>query len=154
MIIIEDSRQQIGKHKQKLDYFAAQGIKTVRTKLFCGDFSRLDCQTICIDTKQDLLELSSNICGKQHPRFRNECIRAAENGIKLIVLVEEDLNIDNLADWKSPVRKLGKLKGQPFTQIKGETLAKAMRTMTEKYGVDFLFCNKADSGAKIIELLK
>lgn len=101
----------------------------------------------------NLLECASNICGKQHPRFRDECIRAQENGIKLIILIEEDLSLKTLAAWKSPVRKSGQFKGQPFTQIKGETLAKAMRTMTDKYGVIFLFCKKSEAGAKIIELL-
>lgn len=152
-IIVEDSRQKIGKHKLKLEYFNAQGIKTVRTKLYCGDFSRLDNQTVCIDTKQDVLEIAPSVCGKHHATFRDACIRAADNGIHLIILIEEPYSLATLSNWQSPKRMWGKFKGQPYTLVRGETLAKAMQSMTERYGVEFQFCDKKDSGRKIVEIL-
>ncbi|MEG2274176.1 MAG: hypothetical protein RSC44_02485, partial [Clostridia bacterium] len=83
MIIQCDTRQQDSKHILKEQYFASVGIKCVRSKLFVGDYTRLDNQTICVDSKQDLVEVAGNICGKQHERFRAECIKAKENGIQL-----------------------------------------------------------------------
>jgi hypothetical protein len=35
----------------------------------------------------------------------------------------------------------------------GQTLSKAMKTMQEKYEVEFMFCSRGDAGKKIIELL-
>ncbi len=148
MIIVEDTRNQTGKHKAKSEYFAKQGIQVVRSKLYVGDYTRLDNQTLCIDTKKDILEIAANVCGKQHERFRAECIRAKECGIKLVVLIEEK-PLDGLQGWCSPRNRQGK----PLTQVKGETLSKALKTMSEKYGVEFVFCTKQESGAKIVELL-
>lgn len=127
----------------------------MRSKLFVADYTLLHKQDICIDVKQDILEIAGNVCGKQHERFRDECIRAKEAGIKLIVLIEEEYNYKTLCGWESPKHgKYSKWAGQPMTKIKGATLAKAMATMQLKYGVKFKFCNKADTGKRIIELLK
>ena len=61
MIIVEDTRQQSGKHEAKNAYFKSNGIKVVRSKLFVGDYTRLDNQTVAIDSKQSFLELSMDI---------------------------------------------------------------------------------------------
>ncbi|MEG2116336.1 MAG: ERCC4 domain-containing protein [Clostridia bacterium] len=153
MIIQCDTRQQDSKHKLKEQYFASVGIKCVRSKLFVGDYTRLDNQTICVDSKQDLVEVAGNICGKQHERFRAECLKAKENGIQLIILIEEPQSLETLADWKPPIFKYGKMKGHYVTQVRGTTLAKAMATMTANYGVQFMFTTKQDCGRKIVELL-
>ena len=145
MVIVEDTRNQIDKHKLLNQQLKAMGVTVVRSKLFVGDYSRLDNQTICIDTKKDWLEVASNIT-KQHERFKAECVRAMEFGIKLIILVEEDIDC---REWVSPRRKNGKL----LSQVKGETLQKALDTMTERYGVEFLHCNKRETASKIIEIL-
>lgn len=89
MIIVEDTRNQVSKHKELNDTLTAKGFTIVRSKLFVGDYTRLDNQTVCIDTKKDINEIAGNICGKQHERFKAECIRARDNFIKLIVLIEE-----------------------------------------------------------------
>ena len=89
MIIVEDTRNQITKHRLLNDTLTAKGITVVRSKLFVGDYTRLDNQTVCVDTKKDIDEIAGNICGKQHERFREECIRARDNFIRLIVLIEE-----------------------------------------------------------------
>ena len=153
MILIEDSRQQIGKHKAKLEYFKQQGIKVIRSKLYVGDFSRLENQSISIDTKKDIVEIAGNICGSQHTRFREECIKAKDCNIKLIILIEEPYTLETLKYWKSPTYKYGKKKGKPHTHVSGSVLAKAMVTMQEKYGVKFEFTTKEDCGKKIIDLL-
>lgn len=147
------SREQKGKNKHILDYFAANEINHFQSKCYVGDYINIANGLIAIERKKDLLELAPEVCGMGHERFRRELIRAKDADIKLIVLIEEPLSLDTLHTWSSPVRKYGAHKGQPFTQVKGETLAKAMRTMTDKYGVEFLFCDKAAAGQKIVELL-
>lgn len=146
MIIVEDTRNQIGKHKQINDDLNALGHAVLRNKLFVGDYSRLDNMTICIDTKQDWVELAGNICGKQHERFRNECLRAQSAGIKLIILVEDETPIEN---WESPKKRNGK----PICQVSNFVLSKAMNTMATKYGVEFINCNKKDTAKIIIDKL-
>lgn len=37
--------------------------------------------------------------------------------------------------------------------MQGDTLYKILNTMQRKYGVEFLFCEKKDTGRRIIELL-
>lgn len=147
MIIVEDTRNQINKHKAKREWFNANGIKCIRSKLYCGDYSLLNDQSVCIDTKKDWLELASNICGKQHERFRNECIRAQDAQIHLIVLVEEECSV---LDWKSPKTR----KGAQISKVEPSILAKAMRTMSKKYGVDFIHCSKNNAPEFIFRILK
>lgn len=169
MVLLEDTRNQTDKHKLKNAYFEQMGIEVKRTKLYCGDYTLPTNQSICIDTKKDIQELIGDICGKQHERFRDELIRASESGIKLIILIEDDggfvdkkqtiynkpvRNLDDLISWKNPrafIWMKGKQKYPNAT--KGNVLAKACLTMQQKYGCEFLFCKKSESGEKILELL-
>ena len=155
MIIVQDSREQEGKHTHILTYLEEQNIKVVRSKLFVGDYTLLNNQSVCIDTKKDVLELFMDLT-KDHIRFRNECIRAKENGIQLIILVEEELPNHNLAEWVSPVWKANTpkhKKGEKKTQANPATMRKAMITMQEEYGVKFLFCNRKDTPKIIVNIL-
>lgn len=155
MIIVQDSREQTNKHNHVLKYFAENGIKVVRSKLFVGDYTRLDNQTTCIDTKKNVVELFMDLT-KDHVRFRNECIRAQEYGIKLVILIEEKLPNNDLAKWKSPVYKSngnGHKRGEPITRANPVVMLKALKTMQAKYGVSFIFCDKADTGKVILKLL-
>ena len=116
MILLEDSRQQLGKHDTKKEFFEQNGIKVQRTKLYVGDYTLPTNQRVCIDTKKDIQELIGDICGKSHVRFRDELIRAQEAGIQLIILVENKggeivhtgifnqtiRNLDELSKWENP----------------------------------------------------
>lgn len=168
MIILEDSRQQDSKHDLKHKYFEEKGIEVRRTKLYCGDYTLPTNQSVCVDTKNDLIELCGNVCGKEHARFRRECERAQEAGIRLIILVENDrqqigktgiwnpaiTKLEELSRWANPrlfIKKSGK---QAYPKaVRGVTLMKACMTMQKKYGVQFVFCTPEESGAKILELL-
>lgn len=155
MIIQQDSREKSGKKGHILKYFEDNGIKVVRSKLFVGDYTLLNNQSVCIDTKKDVLELFMDLT-KDHVRFRNECIRARDNGIQLIVLIEEKLPPGGLAEWKSPVWKYTSdkhKKGELKTHANPATMRKAMLTMQNKYGVVFGFCDKKDTGKIIVKIL-
>ena len=121
---------------------------------------------VSVDTKRDIQEAIGNICGPQHDRFRDEVILAQRNQIKLYILIENTdgvSTLDDLDTWENPRKKMkkwvsvadGGRKRVPVSQnaTKGVSLAKAMRTMQEKYGVTFLFCKPEEAGAKILELL-
>ena len=168
MLILCDSRQQEGKHKIKEKWFAEHGIEVRRTKLYCGDYTLPTDQSICIDTKKDIQELVGDICGKQHERFRNECIRAQEAGIRLIILTEnvggkvgrgEIYNptitkLEELHRWKNPrlfIFERGRQKYPNATR--GITLQRACMTIEKKYGTKFLFTTPQKSAEMIVRLL-
>ena len=95
------------------------------------------------------MELSSNVF-QEHRRFRDECIRAKDAGIQLIILIEEVLPVGGLRKWKSPIGR----DGLPLSRINPATLRKAMITMQEEYGVKFRFCDARSTGKVLIEYLK
>lgn len=146
MILIEDTRNKIDKHRAKNQCFENLGHKVIRTKLFVGDYSLLNNQSVCIDTKENWVELANNLCGKQHERFRNECIKAKNCDIRLVILIEDKTPA---AEWKSPLKR----NRTPITKVNGEVLAKCMNTMHEKYGVEFVNCDRSESADKILEIL-
>jgi ribosome-associated protein len=168
MILLEDTRQQAQKHDIKHQWFEKNGITIRRQALYCGDYTLPTDQSVCIDTKKDIQELVGDICGKQHERFRNECIRAQEAGIRLIILTEnigckvghgEIYNptitkLEELHRWKNPRLFIFDNGRQKYPRAtRGVTLQKACMTLKARYGVEFLFCTPMQSAAKIVELL-
>lgn len=167
MIILEDTRQQAHKHDIKHRWFEQNGITVRRQALYVGDYTLPTDQSVCIDSKFSIQELVSDICGKQHERFRNECIRAQEAGIRLIILTENRgghikdniiqptiTSLDELHRWKNPRLFIfygGKQKYPRATR--GVTLMRSCMTMEQKYGVKFLFTTPEKSAEKIVELL-
>ena len=168
MIIQQDTREQQGKKDHILKYFADNGIKVVRSKLFVGDWTRLDKQDVCIDTKTGgLAECYSNIV-QQHVRFRDECIRAQQCGIKLIILVEDESITDlrGVEHWKNPryiqwckirsmqsVGKAMKIKQPKQPPLSSIQLMDRMKVMSERYGIEWQFTTRADCGKRIVEIL-
>lgn len=169
MILLEDTRNQPGKHDRKNEYFSENGITVKRTKLYVGDYTLPADQSVCIDTKKDIQELIGDICGKSHERFRDECIRAREANVHLIILVENKAgyvdrkkavynkvvrSIDDLYSWVNPRLFIWSGGKQKYpTATRGSTLAKCCRTMQAKYGVEFLFCAPEESAMQILKLL-
>ena len=146
MVIIEDTRNQVGKHQDLNRQLAEMGHKVIRSKLLVGDYTKAKDQSVCIDTKQNFREVFGNICGKQHARFREECIRAKSAEISLIILIEEETPI---LKWQSPSNR----RKSSQEQTDGAILLKAMTTMHEKYGVKFKQCSKNDTARIIVDLL-
>lgn len=156
-----DSREHKSELKRICQQFDRLGVRWTISKLYCGDYMSLDNARLVIDRKQSLLELCSNVC-QQHERFRAEMIRAQEHGIKIIFLCEHGDGIESLEDvifWENPRRirrtkKDGKWQQVETKAMKGEVLYQILQTMERKYGVEFLFCNKNETGARIVELLE
>ena len=57
MIIIEDTRNQPGKHKNINAYMEKRGHKVVRSKMLVGDYQLANDGSIAIDTKSGVMEL-------------------------------------------------------------------------------------------------
>lgn len=160
MTIQVDSREKARAITKILAEFERQQVKHYISKLYIGDYMSLDNPRVIVDRKQNLSELCGNVC-QQHERFRNELIRAQENGIKLIILCENGKGIETLNDlvfWENPRSKKRVKKNGVWTTVetkamKGDVLMKILTTLECKYGCKFLFCSKEQTGRKIIEIL-
>lgn len=144
---------QIDSREQKFDHIQAQfdrmGIKHFVSKLPVGDYISLDNARRAIDRKRNLQELCGNIC-QGHDRFRRELERARDLGIQLVFLVEHSRNYRTLSDvrhWKNPRKSIS-----PYA-LDGMELYKRLHTIEAKYHTTFYFCDKRETGSKIIELL-
>ena len=179
--ILEDVNNKPGKHNLKNDYWKSVGVDVIRQRLPVGDyvlvnekirdlFARKEKRGIpvkmmdltgtydvVVDSKNSISELVTDICGKQHERFRDECIFAQNNDIRLIIVVENDEGIRDARDlhrWVNP-RLLIRRGGRQLypTATRGVTLMKACMTMEKKYNVTFLFCNPSVAGELILSIL-
>ena len=138
MIIQTDSREKARAIQKILSEFDKQGIKHFVSKLPVGDYMSYDNPRRVIDRKQSLAEVAVNV-GQDHARFKRELERAQEYGIHLIFLVEHGGSIKTLEDvqnWNNP-----RLKEHPLA-LTGQRLYKIMLTMQNKYGIEWLFCDK------------
>lgn len=149
MIILEDTRQQASKHKIKHAYWEEHGVEIVRNKLVVGDYTVVG-SSIFIDTKADVEEIAQNIGGAQHARFREECKLAKRIGARLIILVENEngfRSIQDVVKWVNPnIHKTAR-------SIEGPRLSRAMSTMSERYGVEFMFCAPKEAAQIIMDIL-
>jgi len=92
-----------------------------------------------------------------HRRFRAECIRAQQMGIKLVVLVEECPPFGLVDLWDVPRWQSSNQYhryGEPMTRVDPRTFRKALDTMTAKYGVQFRYCTKKQCPSRVIKYLK
>ena len=174
MRIIEDTRQQAGKHETKHKWWAEHGHSIIRRKVDAGDYvADVPRPSISVDTKASLSEVATNI-SRNHQRFRREMQRARDAGVHLIVLVETDeaTTLADVVHWVNdecvrcmyyctracdPAAK-GKCSNPRHRKsnvkpIQGERLARAMLTMSERYGCEFLFCSPGSSAQIITNLL-
>ena len=160
MIIQIDSREKAKAIQKIIEEFDRQGIKHPVSKLMVGDYMNYDNPRVIVDRKQNLTEVCSNVC-QDHDRFRRELVLAKENGIQLIILCEHGKDITCLEDiifWENPrgiVRKKvnGKWQTLKTKATTGETLYKILTTLQEKYGCEFQFCTKEETGKRILEIL-
>ena len=142
MIIIVDTREKRNEHI--LRYFDRHGIEYRIEKLEIGDYM-LDGGTISVDTKRSVDELASNMLNRaDHSRFLREAKRAADSGIKLIVLLETSKYkaIPDLREWRSK-----------YSGISGRSLMDAIYKTHISYGVEFMFAPKVSTGRRILEIL-
>lgn len=132
MVIYVDSREQ--KPLWKVDE------KTIISKkLDEGDYTTEELLNKShIERKSGNDLYSCLVSRKQHPRFRNEILRAIEKKIKLAIFVECPKE-----DFIAKKFKFGyKLKAPPGT------LRKIIATMEDKYNLTFVFCKNREDMRK------
>lgn len=154
MGLVEDSRQQRGKHNLKAEYFERAGERVVRCALPVGDYQRP--AKVAVDTKKDIIELGVDLKA-DHARFRRECERARDLGTQLVILVENRDGVRCLADleaWTEPDESFERRnRSGRAVRYTGRSIARACQTMHDAYGVMFGFCSPEESGARIVAIL-
>ncbi|MBQ4187426.1 MAG: ERCC4 domain-containing protein [Firmicutes bacterium] len=150
MIIQVDSREKPRAIKRILEEFDRQGVQYFVSKLPQADYMSLDNPRLLIDRKQNLLELCQNVC-QQLDRFTAELKRAQKYGQHIVILCEHGDNVKSLSDvmhWENP-----RLSESPLA-VSGERLFNILSVISKTYNVDFEFCDKSETGKRIIEILK
>jgi len=149
MKVLIDTREKPQAIKQILAEFDKQGVTVIRNKLYVGDYQLLENPLLVIDRKQNLNEICNNVV-QDHKRFTAELQRAKDIGIHIVVLIEHSRNIRVLEDvrhWVNP-----RLNVSPMA-VSGERLYKILYTIGLHYDCEFRFCEKKDTGKRIIEIL-
>lgn len=159
-----DSREKARAIRKIIKTFDEQGANHFSSKLLVGDYMSLDNPRLIIDRKQNLQELCGNVC-QQHERFKKELVKAMQAGIRLVILIEHGPDINNIEDvcfWKNPRKhevrwkwESGKRKKYVVSAkaVDGDQLYKSLCTIRDRYNVRFEFCDKKDTGKRILEIL-
>lgn len=143
-----DTREKLPKKKTLLDYFKKHNIEVERIKLNVGDYCIKGKEDVVIDLKRNITELATNMfCDKE--RFEKECIRAKQNDILLIFLIEENFDKEKLLKWRAKEQ----IDGKRFLNVYGWQVYNEMKRYAQLFGVKFRFCHKLSTGRKVIELL-
>lgn len=151
-MLLVDSREKPKAIKTILKEFEREGVPYSVTKLFIGDYQDYGNPFLIIDRKQSIQELAAN-CTRDHERFKRELERAKAVGARLIILVEQNrykdrdkwIHVETIEDimlWSSP-----------HTTIRGEKVFRVLRAWMAKYDIDVVFCDKRQTGKKILELI-
>lgn len=146
--IFTDSREKARAIKKIISEFDIQGIQHFSTKLFVGDYMCPNDPLTFIDRKQDVNEIAQNAVAG-NTRFKAELERMKCIGAKMYILIEQDQidgkKIESLEDiilWENK-----------YGAVQGERIYRILKCWENKYDIEFVFCKKADTGKKIIELL-
>lgn len=153
MHLIEDSRQQKGRHERKHGWWDANGVSIIRCKLAYGDYCLPP--VVSVDTKASISELAYDI-DHDHARFKREIVGARDAGVRLVVLVENDdgvKDLGGLAEWSESPEDYARRKFAK-RRLHGSRLAKACATMAERYGVRFEFCAPGEAAERIVAILR
>ena len=146
-VIQTDTREKKNEHIS--DVFQTKGIKQLRSKLPYGDYMSLDNPRKVIERKASLSELCNNI-GTNHDTFKNELKEALFYGIDVVILIEDaERNCwEDIKTWENPNRF------KSTHSINGEKLFNILSTLQAFYLFDLRFCDPAETGNVILELLK
>ena len=144
MTVICDTREK--KNRHILNYFDVNSISYKIQKLDTADYKIEGQDSVVIDRKQNLDELSRNLMNKSdHSRFWKEVRRAHLSKTKMIVLCEHSKNVKSIEDvacWHSR-----------FSPVSGRSLMEEIYRVHIAYGVEFIFCTKKETPKRLLELL-
>ena len=143
-----DSREKARAIEKILCEFQRQNVKYFISKMYIGDYCNLEKPLVLIDRKQNISEIAQNAVSG-HTRFKAELERMKSIDAKMYILIEQDKidgkKISGLEDIILWENKHG--------AVQGDRIYRILKCWQNKYNIEFLFCKKADTGKRIIELL-
>lgn len=142
-MLICDTREKA--NQRVLEYFRLREIPYVEQALDVGDYMDTDRPWISVDRKKDLNELLTNLCSPDKARFWREIRRAKSQHIRLIFLCEHGgqyKSIKDVANFRSR-----------YSKVTGKQLQEKMYRAHIAYGVEFFFCDKRNTGKRILDIL-
>ena len=150
--LLIDTREKPKAIEGILKTFEAEGVPYERTKLLFGDYADYNRPYIVIDRKQNIAELAKN-CTVEAERFKKELERAHRANSRLVILVEQNRYKDR-DEWKH-VEDIADLMlwSSPHTTIRGEKVFRVLSAWTNKYNLSVVFCDKRQTGRKILEII-
>ena len=151
-MIIVDTREKPRAIVKILEHFDAHGAEYRKEKLEYGDYMIENGPKISIDRKQNIAELAKN-CTRESERFRREMDRAAADGARLVILVEQNRYQDR-GEWIQ-VKDISDLMrwSSPHTMVRGEKVYRVLYSWRSKWPIDVIFCDKRSTGRMILEIL-
>ena len=150
-MVVVDTREKPRAVVKILADFDRMGVEYVRRALNFADYADPEkLPGTVIDRKQNLLEVAYNVV-QDRKRLVREIERCNRAGCRMVFLIEHGGRIRKLEDvigWKNP-----RLKVSPMA-VSGERLYKIMKAMEGYYGIEWQFCDKRQTGKRIIEILE
>lgn len=143
-----DSREKARAIKKIVAEFEKQEVKHFTSKMYVGDYCNLLNPLLIIDRKQNIAEIAQNATSG-HARLKRELERLDEMGGRMIFLIEQDtINkkpITCLEDVQFWISKYG--------DVNGLQVYRVLSAWKAKHNIDYVFCNKRNTGKEIIRLL-
>ena len=142
-----DSREKSRAIKKIVAEFDRQDVRYFVSKLYVGDYINMERPLVIIDRKQNIAEIAQNATS-DHKRMKRELERLDEMGAKMYFLIEQD-TIDGkpitcLEDVMLWEPKYGAIIGRVY---------RILRAWQYKHNIEYVFCNKRNTGKEIIRLL-
>ena len=150
--LLIDTREKPKAIKNIIKTLDEAGIQHESTKLLFGDYMDYNNPGLVIDRKQNIAELAKN-CTVEAERFKRELERAQRANSRLVILVEQDSYTDRGTKQKVETISDLMLWSSPHTEIRGEKVFRVLSGWINKYNISVEFCNKRDTGRKILEIL-
>lgn len=148
MIIQIDTREKPKAVEDIIGYFDIMGVSHISSKMYVGDYCRLDNPLLIIDRKQNIAELAQNATSG-HDRFKRELQRLDEIGGKMIILIQQTQigsdkirSLEDIMLWKNR-----------YGTIHGPQIYKILATWRAKHNIEYVFCSKRETGKTILRLL-
>lgn len=143
-----DTREKARAIRKIVDEFDRQGVRYISSKMYVGDYCDLEHPLVIIDRKQNIAELAQNATSG-HDRFKRELTRLDEMGAKMYILIEQDKidgkkieSIEDIMLWDSK-----------FGSVQGPRIYRILHAWQHTHNVEYVFCNKRNTGKEIIRLL-
>ena len=151
--LLIDTREKPKKITGIVDYFDSLQIPHESTKLLFGDYMDWNRPEIVVDRKHNIAELAKN-CTMDSARFVRELERAKKAGARLVILVEQNRYKTEAGEWIS-IQQLSDLIywSSKNTTIRGEKIFRVLTSWINRYNLSVEFCNKAQTGRKIFEII-